>query len=158
MHKLSDKQWRVRRFCRADWDWYRSWFDDPELNRRLGPLDHEWLEHVLAETDGAQLVVEQDLTPTAVVGCVWGAPGFDHGITDLAVDPARRREGLGAVAVDAAIAWPGHRAGCGWLAFVEEDNAAAHAFFTSLGWSYLGIDDDRMHAFRRAPVSVSAPS
>jgi hypothetical protein len=32
-------------------------------------------------------------------------------------------------------------------AFAEVDNVAAFSLFTSLGWSYAGIDDYGMHAF-----------
>lgn len=144
----------VRRFSRADWDWYREWFADRELDRRLGPIDEEWLTHVLEESDGVQLVVEQRGHPVAVVGCVWGAPAMGHAITDLAVAPFHRRQGFGSVAVDMTTRWPGHPPTNFWCAYVELDNEPAFDFFTSRGWSYLGVDDG-MHAFRRDTVDVT---
>lgn len=45
----------VRQVTGADWEW--EWIGDEELNRRSGPLDEEWLEHVLSESDGVQFVV-----------------------------------------------------------------------------------------------------
>lgn len=66
---------RIRRMVRADWQWIAPWFDDDELCHRLGPLDEEWLEHVLAEHEGVQLVVTDiDGAPIGLAG-VRGTPG-----------------------------------------------------------------------------------
>jgi len=139
----------VRRLVRSDWAWIEEWFRDTELNGELGPLDLEWLDHVLGEHDGVELVVEESGSPVALVGCVWGDTENDHAITDFAVDPARRRTGLGVSALSAVLAWEGHptpRAGGRWTTYVMEDNRRAHAFFTAQGWTDLGVDDG-MHAF-----------
>ena len=40
-----------RRFQEEDYPEYASWFTDPELNRRLGPIDQDWLEAVLCESE-----------------------------------------------------------------------------------------------------------
>ncbi|WP_156911839.1 hypothetical protein [Kaistia adipata] len=34
----------------------------------------------------------------------------------------------------------------GWLAFVDRENDAGHAFFKALAWTYRGLDDE-MHRF-----------
>lgn len=174
----------ARRMERADWAWVQRWFEDETLDRELGPLDTDWLEHVLAETDGVELVIEAPHpatglpAPIALVGVVWGdapaadaMPGIDasggsadaggngHGITDLAIDPARRGYGLGRSAIDAAIAWPGHPPTRSWVAFVDRDNSGARAFFAAIGWAYEGLDgegDEAMHRFAHTPVEGPA--
>ncbi|MBU2694430.1 GNAT family N-acetyltransferase [Pimelobacter sp. 30-1] len=109
----------VRRLERPDWAWVQAWFADEVLDRELGPLDTDWLDHVLADV-----------------------------LADPAVDPARRRTGVGAEALTAVTAWPGHPPAEGWIAFVDPDNAPAFAFFAALGWAHEGLDD-AMHRFRR---------
>lgn len=34
----------LRRFHETDYPVYAAWFVDPELNRRLGPMDQAWLD------------------------------------------------------------------------------------------------------------------
>lgn len=138
---------RVRPMARSDWRWISDWFRDPELDRRLGPIDDEWLEHVLSDHDGVQLVVaDHQGQPAALVGCVWDRSGDEHAITDLAVHPRRRRSGLGRQAVTATIAWAGHPPARRWIAFVEVDNPPAFEFFSAIGWRHQGLDDG-MHRF-----------
>ncbi len=160
----------ARRMVRDDWEWVRRWFEDETLNDELGPLDDEWLEYVLGETEGVELVIEAahpatgKLAPIALVGVVWGvsetdasaaeaseaAPETGHAITDLAIDPARRGFGLGRIAIDATMAWPDHPATDSWIAFVDQENDGARRFFEAIGWTYEGLDgdgDDAMHRF-----------
>jgi GNAT superfamily N-acetyltransferase len=136
---------------RADWVWISEWFQDPVLDRELGPLDAEWLEYVLAQTEGAELVLRSaDGRPAALLGCVWDSAGLGHGITDISVDPARRGQGLGRLAVEAALAWPEHPPAERWIAFVDPENRAAFGFFTALGWDHEGRDE-LMERFARSP-------
>ena len=143
-----DTAHRVRRVNRTDWDWIASWYRDPELDRRLGPMDESWLEHVLADDSGAQLVVEDDTgTPVALVGCVWDPSGAGHVISDLAVAPALRGRGVGRHALAVAQHWQGHPETRCWTAFVDDDNGGAFAFFSAIDWTYTSVDDG-MHRFR----------
>ncbi len=139
-------RFRVRPMVRSDWRWISDWFRDAELDRRLGPVDEEWLEHVLSDRDGVQLVLEDDERPVALVGCVWDRSGVEHGITDLAVNPQLRHSGIGREAVTSTLAWAQHPAAKRWIVFVDADNAAAFSFFSAIGWSQQGIDDG-MHRF-----------
>lgn len=132
----------IREFTRDDWGWVQQWFEDATLNNELGPLDEEWLEYVLADETGAQLVYcEADGSPAALIGCVWDPAGIEHGITDLAVHPRRRTSGVGRRAVDATLSWSGHPASEHWVAFVDPENTAAFSFFSTLGWQHEGRDD-----------------
>lgn len=143
----ADETTAVRMLRASDWGWLSRWFTDPDLANELGPLDAEWLEHVLNDSEGVQLVVEDGAgRPLATVGCTWDPTGHSHIITDIAVDPLLRRRGVGRRALDAAIRWPRHPKTGMWTAFVHIDNHAARAFFTALGWTHADTSDemDRM--------------
>lgn len=132
----------LRRLTREDWSWVQEWFQDEELDDELGPLDEEWLDYVLEQQDGVQLVAVEDGEPVALVGCVWSPDGRErHGITDIAVSPRHRRSGLGRRAAAAVTGWAGHPSGGGWMAFVDPENENAFAFFHALGWTFRGLDD-----------------
>ncbi len=49
----------LRPFRRSDFTAYHSWFEDPWLNRALGPLNETWLEYILSETGGAQFAAHR---------------------------------------------------------------------------------------------------
>ncbi|WP_165606021.1 GNAT family N-acetyltransferase [Mycolicibacterium mucogenicum] len=142
---------RAREMTRRDWQWVEKWFRDAELDQRLGPLDGEWLEHVLSDREGVQLVVETvSGTPVALVGCAWDPAGSEHGITDFAVCPWTRRTGIGQRALKSALGWHGHPPTTRWVAFVDPDNHAAQAFFSATGWHPDGLDDG-MYRFSVEP-------
>lgn len=146
MYVMGSEALTVRTMTRDDWSWVAEWFQDDVLDRELGPLDEDWLEHVLTDESGVQLVVTDRTRPAALIGCAWDPHNVEHAITDIAVDPLRRGAGLGRRALDAVIAWPLHPPARRWIAFVDRDNAAAHRFFTAIAWRDDGVDDD-MHRF-----------
>lgn len=132
---------RARRIVRNDWSWLKVWAQDPVVDLRLGPVDAEWFEHVLGEDQGVELVVEDGWgQPIGLVGCVWDPTGDAHVISDLCVDPARRRAGLGRRSLKAALSWAGHPETRRWIAFIDEKNAPAREFFHSMGWEDQGMD------------------
>ncbi|MFF3063426.1 GNAT family N-acetyltransferase [Oerskovia sp. NPDC057915] len=146
----------VRAFVAGDYPWLQVWYQDPVLDEELGPLDDEWLEAVLTEEDGEQLVVLADGSPFAVVGLVWASGEHRaHVITDVAVDPARRGQGLGRAALGEVVAHVERAATDGWVAFVDQENLAAFAFFSALGWEHAAEpdpeDEDGMHTFALRP-------
>jgi hypothetical protein len=52
---------QIRKFLREDFPEFRTWFADPELNRRLGPMeeDDEWLD-VLSQQDAIEYSIFRD--------------------------------------------------------------------------------------------------
>lgn len=126
----------LRPFQRSDFPVYRRWFEDPWLNRALGPIDEEWLETVLNETDGAQYAVLKDKELVAVTGLKWGDPEHPYQVvTDLAVAPHRRRCGIGRQTLTALFLQAGPFNYDRWIAYVSPDNLGARQFLTRLGWS-----------------------
>lgn len=140
----------VRPFVVADFEEYRRWYEDPELNERLGPMDDEWLEAVMADREGAECVCLDNGRMVAVVGLAVDPEQEAWVISDIAVDPALRRQGLGRRAIEAVLAQPQFDIRSTWLAYVVPDNPAAHHFFTSLGWSETRkpTSRDEMYCFR----------
>lgn len=133
---------RARRIERGDWSWLKMWALDTELDLRLGPIDLEWFDHVLGDDQGVELVVEDARgVPIGLVGCVWDPSGVAHVISGIAAHPEHRRAGLGRRALLAALSWNGHPAANIWVAFIDEGNAAARAFFHRVGWVDEGIDE-----------------
>lgn len=140
------RQLRLRAVRRDDWPWIQHWFEDGWLNRELGPIDESWLEHVLGENDGIQLVAEQRGHPVGLVGVLWGTTDKPfHVITDLAVDPAQRRTGLGRRVLYDVMAWNDHPQTEKWVAYVATNNHLAAEFLASSGW----IEDDHPTNMRR---------
>lgn len=132
----------IRRIHATDWDWIQQWFQDEDLNRELGPLDQEWLEHVLNQSDGVQLVAEQNGQPIGLIGCAWGdGRNLPHAITDIAVAPPLRGNGQAGAMLEAVLAWPGHPPCRKWVAFVFPENQRACRFFTRLGWEHVDFAD-----------------
>ena len=64
----------LRLFRRDDWAWIARCFQDKWLKRALGPMDSDWLDHVLQDRNGVQPVA---MAGGAPVGCVGvGTCGF----------------------------------------------------------------------------------
>lgn len=147
---MSVGELRVRPMRAEDWGWIQEWFADPKLNAELGPLDEEWRDYVLGDESGVELVVSAPAAdgepageqPVALVGCVWETVDHPHTVSDLAVDPARRGQGIGRRALATALTWAGHPGGETWVSFVDLGNPEAHAFFTALGWENRGVSEE----------------
>ena len=125
----------LNRFKASDFLDYQSWFEDPLLDARLGPMDTEWLDCVLSEEDGAQYVYRESNEMLAVIGLKWATESHPmHVITDIAVRPSRKGEGIGRKALTAIINANRQQPIKQWAAYVESNNVEAHHFFTALGW------------------------
>lgn len=133
----------VRPLLRSDWTWIKKWFQDQWLNSALGPMDEEWLDYVLADRNGVELVVTRKGQPIGLVGIVWAtSEQAFHCVTDLAVDPALRRQGLGCRILEAAMRWPGHPPASTWRAYVAQDNDPPARLLQSLGWTETNTQND----------------
>jgi ribosomal protein S18 acetylase RimI-like enzyme len=124
----------LRPFKANDFPIYRSWFSDEELNAALGPMDQEWLSHILEDKQGGQFVLEAEGQIRAVVGVIWPRTKSERAvITDIAADPNQRRKGFGRTAL-ALLLQSSQGKSFQWMAYVDVSNTKAQAFFTCLGW------------------------
>lgn len=127
---------QIRRFQASDYPTYESWFDDVLLNEQLGPMDRDWLEYVLHDSSGAQYSVLRQGELVAVVGVCLPVDGHAYYfVTDLAVRPDLRGNGIGRGALGLLLAHPDLQDSTLWRAGVMPENPAAQAFFTHLGWA-----------------------
>ncbi|MBT1063554.1 GNAT family N-acetyltransferase [Bowmanella sp. Y26] len=132
----------LREFIAQDFAWLQSWYLDPLLNDELGPLDEAWLAFVLSDTGGKQYSVFAGAEPMASIGVVWAKRAEKpHIVTDIAVNPMFRGQGLGGRALELLIQ---HTQQQNWLAYVSADNIRAQHFFSKNGWRQdqsLRVDD-----------------
>ena len=114
---------------------YRSWYEDSDLNKTLGPLDQEWLDCVLKQENGCQYSVFDESELVAVVGIDF--PDSKHPIyfiSDIAVKPSLRERGIGSQTIDDLIEMHKLKPGQSWVASVDEKNPRAKSFFEKKGW------------------------
>lgn len=127
----------MRPFVREDFETYRLWFVDPVLDRELGPMDHDWLEYVLSESPPKEFCFFENDKLVAVIGTESPEPETASWyITAIAVDPARKRQGIGRRAVETLIENHSTQTSAPqeWIAFVSKTNIGARSFFRELNW------------------------
>ena len=125
---------QIRYFEQADFEHYLAWHKDKQLNSALGPIDQQWLEFILCEDPPSQFSCLADTELVAVVGIA--RPTKDEYcfvVTDISVNPANRRSGIGSQAIEAVVEQvdPNQK----WIAYVERNNSDAQRFFESLNWT-----------------------
>jgi RimJ/RimL family protein N-acetyltransferase len=128
----------MRHFQKSDFEAYRSWYADPDLNRELGPMDEQWLEHVLNENPPRQFAFIEDDVLVAVIGTAGPEPDETAWfITDFAVNPGKKRTGIATRALKLLIERHRHHSPQprSWIAWVDATNVPALEFFLRLGWN-----------------------
>lgn len=131
--KLTFKQ-----FQHTEYAEYASWFVDPELNRRLGPMDQEWLDFVLAEpeTEGITWAVFWEEKLVAVLETVFDPAGqLPAAITAIAVKPSLRGQGIGTAALQQLLALHHAQGIAAHIAYVAQDNASARRLIEQVGFA-----------------------
>lgn len=138
-NQTNDTEIELRAIKREDWSWVTCWFDDAWLNKELGPVDKEWLDCVLSEADGIELVAELNEQPIGLIGIKWSTAEHPfHTITDLAINPTLRGRGLGRSVLKAAMVRRGHPNTDKWITFTAEDNDSPARLLLSMGWHSAG--------------------
>jgi len=128
----------VRKFKKSDFPIYKQWFEDPELSAHLGPLDKEWLEYILTETSGIQLCFTECDELIAVAGVHFQTESQPHNfITDIAVRPDLRLNGLGYILLTKLLGLPEFSYVAMWRADVMSHNQAAIRLFHKAGWQRI---------------------
>jgi RimJ/RimL family protein N-acetyltransferase len=121
---------QLRRFQLEYYPEYASWFVDPELYRHLGPMDKDWLEAVLAESEaeGVTWAVFRGHEMVAVVETFFGPKdsGNDASavITGLATKPNLRREGIGTAVLRMILSDHKRKGITKHVAYISIDNPA----------------------------------
>jgi len=129
-----------RKFVSEDLSWFRAWFMDHELSRRLAYPTDEWFSHVGGENVRCWKAVDMDGMPFGVVQVDQDASGA--GFLALAVCPEIRGNGYGTRLLRAFIQGPG-RAYRELRCSVETDHVSSLACLRRCGFEQTGhVDDD----------------
>jgi GNAT superfamily N-acetyltransferase len=127
-----------KRFLREHYSEYASWFVDPELNRHLGPMDWDWLNAVLCESESAGVTwaVLRDSELVAVVETVFDPQNqFPAVISAVAVKPALRRQGIGTAVLQGVLLLDKSKGIVEHIAYVSFDNQAGQRCVERAGFT-----------------------
>ncbi|MGB3798898.1 MAG: GNAT family N-acetyltransferase [Lewinella sp.] len=141
-----------RPFRKEDFIEYKSWYAEKQLDRWLGPMDAKWLEYVMNDTDGREFAILREDMLIAVVGIDLPQRGEEYSaITDMAVRPELRNQGLGGRVLSRLLQEVPLSKGEYWACYVEPDNAGARRFFTRQGWQAFS-EEEGMVRFEYRPA------
>ena len=148
--KVSDDLLFIE-FSLEDFPEYLSWFQDPELNRRLVPMkeNDEWLSHVLNDKDGCTYSVIQNRKLISVIGIIF--PDTKHKyycISNIAIHPAHQRKGLGKIILEKLMLLHESKKAQHWRAYIDASNSIAFSFFEKNGWEASDETADNMYCFQ----------
>jgi RimJ/RimL family protein N-acetyltransferase len=141
--QLVDLQFR--RFQQEDYAEYAAWFVDPELNRRLGPMDQEWLDATLTQMEekGVTWAVFREQELVAVIETAFDPtePGL-AAITALAIKPNLRRQGIGTAVLQQLLEMHRRRGIHEHWTHLKMDNEAARRCIEQAGFKPIsGLPD-----------------
>lgn len=125
------------RFHPNDFEEYLSWFADPELNQHLGPMEANdpWLEYVMSNQEGTDFAVYRDGEMVAEIGLLFpNQENPAYYITNLAIKPELRRQGIGSLVLSAIIILYPLQIGVSWRCFIHKDNHKTKAFLEKTQW------------------------
>lgn len=134
-----------RAFTAEDFPLYQRWYEDAILNASLGPMNmnDEWLTCVLNQKDAIQYSVFLAGGLVAVVGVQFPSFGYPfYCITDLAIKPALRGQGIGSLILQKLLNLHQLQDAQTWRAFVDVRNPEAKLFFEKNDWKTLLPDPD----------------
>jgi ribosomal protein S18 acetylase RimI-like enzyme len=142
---MQKMDFRFVPFRAEDFPEYLSWYKDEELDSHLGPMkeNDEWLHHVLQRTDGKEYSVFTGNKLVAVVGTLFpDAKHPSYYITNFAMKPNLRAQGIGTKILNELIALHPLKKGESWIAFVDVRNPKAKSFFEKSGWKSSDKPDE----------------
>jgi ribosomal protein S18 acetylase RimI-like enzyme len=134
LHQLS-----FYRFHPDYFEEYLSWFADPELDQHLGPMEANdpWLDYVMSNQQGTDFAVYRDGEMVAEIGIQFPIEeNFAYYITNLAVKPELRRQGVGSLVLSAITNLYPLQSGASWRCFVHENNHKTRFFLEKNKWKY----------------------
>lgn len=146
-------------FKREDYTDYYRWFEDPDLNKWLGPMKEEgeeWLTHVLKEQSestgqaGNTYSIWGEHKLVGVIGILYpDKESSSYAITSIAVNPSLRNKGLGKRILKRLLELYSLKNGEYWVAYVDLQNVRARSFFEKNGWKSgkESRDEDNMLLF-----------
>ena len=126
-----------KQFQREQYTEYASWFADPELNRRLGPMDQEWLDSVLSqpESAGVTWAVFRGVELVAGVEIVFDPQNeWPAAIAAVATKPALRRQGIASAALRHILELHQEQGITEHMAYISVSNPAGRRCLEKVGF------------------------
>ena len=126
---------KFQKFKAKDFKEYKSWFQDADLNRELGPMDQEWIDYTLKEKDGQTYGVFSKGKLVAVAEVKFPNPEHTYYvITSIAVKPSLRKKGIGSQVLQELVKLHSLKKNQYWKAFVNTKNKTAKLFLEKNAW------------------------
>jgi RimJ/RimL family protein N-acetyltransferase len=148
--------WTVRKFGISECAIYRSWFDDPELARRIS-ITPTWFEYVTQTPGVTAWMIFRDQMPVAVIQ-------FEeqpYPSLDIAINPVLRGQGLCASMIRLVLDLPELRRFDKIFGAIEPDNFASLNCVLKAGFYRTsgGLDEDGLIevVFSRASPDTTVP-
>jgi RimJ/RimL family protein N-acetyltransferase len=135
----------LRRFRREHYAEYASWFVDHELNHYLGPIDQEWLDDVLSqsESEGITWAVFRDRELVAVVETVSDPENrLPAAITAIATKPGLRRQGIGTTVLRLILSLHKNKGIVEHVAYISIHNTAGQRCIGRAGFEPVTSEPD----------------
>ena len=135
-------KFKFQKFTKADYATYQQWFEDKDLKKALGGVDKTWLNYILTDNTGTELAIFRQGKMVAVVGLVFPDEKDDYYvISNFAVDPALKNQGLGSEILEALIEYFPKGKKKLWVCYVEKSNLNGQRFFEKNGWKQKETTD-----------------
>ena len=134
-----------KQFQKKYYSEYAAWFTDYELNRRLGPMDYDWLDAVLSELESESVTwaVFRGAELVAVVETAFALQNRSSAvIAAVATKPALRRQGIGTAVLRHLLALHKSRGIAEHIAYISIDNPAARRFMEKAGFVSVTSEPD----------------
>lgn len=130
MHKFIFEKFEKKHYSE-----YQSWFSDPDIKNALGYIDDEWLNYILNDQEGIELVAIKDSMILAVIGLHFPSPKDPtYTITNIAVKPQLKNKGFGSQILSALINEYPLKNNEYWVCHVDPQNKNAQRFFEKNAW------------------------
>ena len=111
-------------------------------------MDNKWLDHVMTATDECQYSVFCDKELVAVVGIIFpDAKHPSYYITDFALKPHLRNQGIGSEVLKELMNLHILKPGQSWKTFIDKRNPKAKSFFEKHSWICLTKTPDKHGMF-----------
>ena len=118
---------------------FKSWFEDKELNRQLGPMDEEtwelWQSYRKREEPCVEICAFQEGDLVGVVNVKLASKTDPiHCILAIAIRPKLKGKGLGSELLRQLMRLEWFDESKAWMAHVDEENDAGLRFFEKNNW------------------------
>lgn len=158
---MESEQLIFTKFKPQDFAEYQSWFKDPELNAHLGPMEENdpWLDYILTNNEGVEYSIFNEHQMIAEVGILFPNQQYpSYYITNLAIKPGLRNQGVGSKVLKALINLHPLKGGESWKTAVNANNPKARSFLEKNGWIGLSStpDDANMYDYEFPRLNLFA--